>query len=327
MGKSMELQIPKTILRREQHSREVLNRLQKRLLEAECSKRVPEFCVYATGSYGRLQAGKHSDIDVFLVRRSNKKKKGDKDIDAVQIKEIKKIFSDMGLAYTDEYLKVQYSEDILVNIGSRKDDFQNHFSARMCLILESQPLLNDINYRLIVNRTIRSYYRDFHDHERNFRPMFLTNDIVRFWKTLCLNYEQKRNIQSDDEVIHSKHHLRNLKLKFSRMLTCYATVLNLAAAKSVSQDEVIQLVQKPILEKLTDIAKESDEHRNVVSSMLDDYAWFLDNTDKSEDNILRWIGNRNNRDEAFERSRQFSVKMFDLIKRSTDDDGLRYLVI
>ena len=95
-----------------------------------------------------------------------------------------------------EYLEVHYIDDILNNLGGPRDDFQNHFTARLLLLLESRPLYNESFYENVMKKIIYSYYRDYHDHEDSFSPIFLINDIIRFWRTLCLNYEHRRESPS-----------------------------------------------------------------------------------------------------------------------------------
>lgn len=38
-------------------------------------------------------------------------------------------------------------------------------------------------------QVIDSYGRDFDDHKPDFLPIFLANDISRYWKVLCISYE------------------------------------------------------------------------------------------------------------------------------------------
>ena len=98
----------------------------------------------------------------------------------------------------------------------------------LLLLLESQPVYNEPLYEELLERVIESYYRDYHDHERTFRPIFLINDIIRFWRTLCLNYENRRNRPPEDGREQHKFHLDNFKLKFSRLLTCFSAIILLA---------------------------------------------------------------------------------------------------
>ena len=169
-----------------------------------------ELCIYVTGSFGRLEASEHSDLDVFFVHGGSscspvpriKKTLLDADlIRAVQKLEFPQ-FSNDG-----EYLVVHYIEDIIDNLGGPKDDFQNHFTARLLLLLESKSLFNSDFYKQVMKRIVDSYFRDYGDHDDSFRPVFLINDIIRFWRTLCLNYEHRRNRPDDDESKKNKNHL------------------------------------------------------------------------------------------------------------------------
>jgi hypothetical protein len=62
--------------------------------------------------------------------------------------------------------------------------------------------------------------------------------------------------------------------------------------------------------------------------MLESYEWFLEMTGRSEEQVLEWIGERNNRNQAFDKSREFAGQMFELLKQVTaGGDTMRYLVV
>ena len=88
-----------------------------------------------------------------------------------------------------EYLK-HYSVDQLTRtLGTRNDDHANTFTARLLLLLESSPLVQPEIYGEIIQSIVDAYWRDFEGRDNEFVPAFLTNDILRFWRTLCVNYE------------------------------------------------------------------------------------------------------------------------------------------
>ncbi len=91
-----------------------------------------------------------------------------------------------------KYLEVLSVSEMEAVLGSPRDDSLNAFTARMLLLLESQPLDYEELYETLLKRIIGFYYRDFPDHEAEFVPVFLLNDILRFWRTLTLNYEHHR---------------------------------------------------------------------------------------------------------------------------------------
>jgi hypothetical protein len=77
-------------------------------------------------------------------------------------------------------------------LGCASDNSLNAFTARMLLLLESQPVSDETVYTRLRQRIVGFYYRDFDDHNETFLPTFLLNDILRFWRTLTLNYEHHR---------------------------------------------------------------------------------------------------------------------------------------
>lgn len=62
--------------------------------------------------------------------------------------------------------------------------------------------------------------------------------------------------------------------------------------------------------------------------MLSEYTWFLESLNEDKDSVLRWIGDKNKRVEAFSHSDRYTDAMYSIIKRIAEDNGyLRYLVI
>jgi hypothetical protein len=188
-------------------------------------KGCPDLCIYATGSFGRREAGRYSDLDLFFVL-------DDKGDSKASIGKLTKTLIDAdlirvcrALGYEDpskdgEYLTIHTITNLAKKIGDQHEDSENLFTARMLLFLESAPLYNDEVYKKAINACRDEYFRDHGDHAENFKPLFLVNDIARFWKTLCLNYEAARTHATDEDK--PKHRLKNLKLKHSRMMTCYS---------------------------------------------------------------------------------------------------------
>ncbi len=178
----------------------------------------------------------------------------------------------------------------------------------------------------MIDAIVNAYFRDYHDHVRDFRPVFLVNDILRFWKTLCLNYERKRNIQAETIEKKHKNHVRNVKLKFSRLLTCFSTVIPLVTMRQASPEEVIALTKDPPLERLhrcaTTSAKALESYRELVSL----YSAFLNTVERSD--VVDWIGVEANRRAAFGNADEFAKVMFALLEELVQNlDTFRYLII
>ena len=210
-----------------------------------------------------------------------------------------------------EYLKIYFMDDLTSRAGSRFDDSENLFTTRMLLILESQFVVNEQVYRRHLRRILELYYRDqgstqnlfttrmllilesqfvvneqvYRRHLRrilelyyrdqgstpSFRPVFLLNDLLRYWRTMCLNYEERRH---DVDLPFRK---KNVNLKFSRMLMVFGTVLPLIAEPIDSVAELENLCARTPLERLAsglDRLEDADLAKRW-SGALDEYEDFL----------------------------------------------------
>lgn len=327
---------------RQEYASQRLSTLRESIADISELNGLNDLCIYATGSYGRLEASANSDLDLFFLRkgeeRNNKVPAIAKtliDADLIRICRSQSLpeFSGDG-----RYLEVHYLDDIKHALGGPEDDAKNFFTARLLLLLESQPVHNEAVYHAILLEVIKTYYRDYPHHSREFNNRFLMNDILRFWKTLCLNYEQRRNrfyvkgtteLSSEDKL---KSQLKNLKLKFSRMLTCFSTVAYLSRNPSVAAETFMDAVKKPPLERLA-LAVEDRDGGDTYVRIRQEYGWFLEQTGNDEDEVLEWISEDNRREEAFRRAREFGDTLYEALRLAISENpaeqhtALRYLVI
>lgn len=284
-----------------------------------------DLSIYVTGSYGRLEAHSRSDLDLFLVSKGDSPVQRTSkiliDAELIRISEAKGFppFSNDA-----QYLEIHSLSEMLEKLGGPEDDSKNFFTARMLLLLESRSIFGDDNYRNIVERIIDAYFRDFHDHTGDFRALFLVNDILRFWKTLCLNYENKRN-RLGDRAAKNKHHLKNLKLKFSRLLICFSTIIPLFASRTNSPEEILRLTELAPLERLRSVVQ-THEQQELYRRLTDLYEYFLNVT--ADPAVLDWLGVKENRRTAFPKGDEFGTTMFSLLSASLKSrDDIRYLII
>ena len=78
-----------------------------------------------------------------------------------------------------EYLTHYTVDDLVKNLGTRDDDKTNTFTARLLLVLESRPLLEEKIYLNVISKVIEAYWEDYEDHGSAFVPAFLVNDVLR----------------------------------------------------------------------------------------------------------------------------------------------------
>ncbi len=230
---------------------------------------------------------------------------------------------------TEQFLKLMHIHDVLNELGSQDDDSKNTFTARMLLLLESKCLVNQDCYNVMVEELIKSYFRDYPEHEGSFRPLFFINDIIRYWKTLCLNYEHKRNQPAADEKKKISQKVKNFKLKFSRMTTCYATIAALSNnMHDATEKDVIELVKLTPRERLSQIPEKLPSTLDKVKDLLEQYDWFLEQTALTTEELHSKFSEKSSIQEMFAKAEYYGNTMFSLLEKADEELKIfRYLVI
>ncbi|MDQ3823810.1 MAG: hypothetical protein M3321_11300 [Actinomycetota bacterium] len=322
--------LPEVIERRREYSERRIEELRAAIAAIDEVAQRPPLAIYATGSYGRLEASERSDLDVFFVHGDveppmSRIRKTLIDADLIRLSRRLEFpeFSGDG-----KYLTVHSVGKMKSALGTPRDDFENLFTARILLLLESVPLAGDELYDSVIRDIVATYYRDFAEHADDFRPLFLINDIIRFWRTVCLNYESTRHGTLDDAA-KQKARVRNLKLKFSRSFTCFSAVLLLVKnGHVVTPDEVAELVELPPSDRVIEAARDVERGDELAEEILAEYSWFLSATARDEHELRQWIRDEANHKEALEHARAFGRSLYNLLEAvASREDAMRYLVI
>ena len=148
-------------------------------------------------------------------------------------------------------------------------------------------------YREVTEDVIAAYWRDYEDHKTDFIPAFLANDILRLWRTFCVNYEARTARVPDEEKAKGK--LKNYKLKHSRLLTCYSALLYLLAVyslhKTVSPGDAMAMIGMTPTERLEWVLQQPDlaQAHPKVKDVLAQYERFLETTNAGEKELISRI--------------------------------------
>lgn len=330
----------RTFARRRARSEQRLERFRTAL--AAQTPMPPGTCLFVTGSGGRGEMSRHSDLDVFILMAGEEPPRRIAQWlmkSAVVLALRKAGFPDPSR--DGEYLAVHTTADLMQRLGDRDEDALNILTARLLLLLESRPVVGAATHRSAVAQVIDSYWQNVDLHRDDYLPIILTNDIVRYWRVVLLNYEAK-NIATrrkaaglPESEIEAERHLRSYKLRLSRCMTCFSAITFLLAAATagggnVSKARVREMVARRPVERLARVAHMSRDPgvAAAVERLLDRYARFLRHTDASEQTLVRRFADRTQRRDRLREGREFGDEMFALVERLGRGNPLqRYLVV
>lgn len=215
-----------------------------RLLSAKISKYTSEdTSLIVFGSLARGEWTSASDLDwTYLID-------GQANSDHLMIAQsMSRIFQENKEKFrppgrTGTFGNMAFSHDIIHQIGGQNDTNRNT-TQRILLLLESAPIgKSNQAYERVIRGVINRYLEeDNHlltEDEAGYRvPRFLLNDIVRFWRTMAVDFASKQRDRGGEGW-----GLRNAKLRMSRklifasgLLVCFGCNLDSQLKEKISAD-------------------------------------------------------------------------------------------
>jgi len=194
------------------------------------------------GSLAREEWTSKSDLDwTYLID-------GGANSDHLKIsQEIQKHLKEAGYVEpgpTGIFGNMAFSHDIIHQIGGQFDTNKNT-TQRILLLLESSPIGRRTEaYERVIRAVINRYLEeDVHPLTRDCKsyrvPRFLLNDIVRFWRTMAVDFASKQRDRAGEGW-----GLRNAKLRMSRklifasgLLVCFSATLDTDLNGQISTDK------------------------------------------------------------------------------------------
>lgn len=224
------------------------------------------------GSMARHEASECSDVDsVLILKRGN----DDATADQAFLNGVVQAIGGELPNPQGVFVKPRSLADLIDNMG-HIDEEVDVFSKRMLLLMESRPVFNDSGYEEVIDQ-VYDKYAHYLIKEPHKQFVLLLNDLIRYFRYICLSYESMFGKQQD------KWPLRNIKLRHSRVLI-YMGLLSLIGASSLKgKDKVDWLRQNLSLLPLDRIAlayeESGDESFHRVVGM---YNVFLGKISMSE---------------------------------------------
>ena len=168
------------------------------------------------GSYARREATTGSDIDLFYLLCE------DGEIAIGKRENFERKIRDAGFKLPAEggvFSNALRTADLLKNIGGL-DDSNESLTRRLLLLLEAEWLLNPDVYVKTRSDLLARYVSE--STPKSKIALFLLNDIIRYWRTICVDYEYKTGDGKKPKGV------RLVKLRFSRILLIFGGIIAVA---------------------------------------------------------------------------------------------------
>jgi hypothetical protein len=227
------------ILKAETFSNRKLSILRAALAKKSLGNHV---CVVATGSFGRREACADSDVDFFVLHDNSLTKTEAERKHSIVEQTLKQL--GMKLPSQDgAFNSVHPTQKLIQNVGGSKDSNRN-MTLRLLLLLEGTFLFNSALFEDCRVRILERYVGEgTKDHGL---ARFLLNDIIRYYRTMCVDFEYKTVEQSKGWAV------RNLKLLYSRKLLYFGGVFAVAeTAQQSRQQKLATLLEMLSMPPLT----------------------------------------------------------------------------
>lgn len=197
------------------------------------SKHVPEnspFIIGVHGSYARREVTSGSDVDLFFLTPSAEGMK----IATEKLETIMEALSEAGFKMPAKsgVFETPLPMSEICTTGGGQDDSNLMITRRMLMLLESDWLFGESGWRDVREEVLKTYTRYPRSPEQI--CMFLLNDIIRYWRTICVDFEHKVQVHKKPRAI------RLIKLRFSRMLLYFGGVLAVAETQGLGHEDKVE---------------------------------------------------------------------------------------
>lgn len=297
----------------EKRSEETLETL--RNVAADLFSGNSDLIIGVNGSIARREMTVGSDVDLFILTLS-----GDIAAATEAQAEYRKRLIERGIkmpAPGGVFEAPLHTTDLTATIGG-EDDTNTYITRRMLYLLEGEWVANEDGFGDLRSDLVARYVADDLDEQKIVR--FFLNDVIRYWRTICVDFEHKTADATKPRAI------RLVKLRLSRMLLYVAGIA--AARQTVGlnaadkREKLAELLALPPLKRLGEIYG-----LDKIAPVQAIYATFLSALNCEDIRCkLELPGAEGLSTQEFDKlsnvARDFKVELFALLGINTSNDPL-----
>lgn len=258
-------------------------------LQVQLSGPHDAFDVVAVGSIAREEASNESDFDYLVIAHSLPSKAGHAKEVLRAAEEVRKQLRLEPPGSTGMFGKVIAGAELTERIGLQEDTNLSH-SRRILLLEESVSLFQPLKHQQLIELILDRYLADYETPKAGV-PRFLLNDVVRYWRTMAVDYQAKRW-----EKLEPEWGLRYLKLIVSRKLSFAGALVPLFLCESATVEHLRSEFDKPSLARVAALHAHLEpdllEDLRVVFEIAEEFAARLQ--DKEFRKLAEAVGERKN---------------------------------